>query len=270
MYSKNIAISLLWMYPVLYLLYMFSMMRQGLVICIFLGVLIPWLIDKKYKKYVILTVLCGFLHASAFLFLIMPIVGKLKMKQISVIFMGSIAVLAVFVIPPIRNAVVGFMPEAVKYYAMDAEIGIRWFALAERIVVFLMMIYLFYEYKKRCFGVEFLLGKDYTELFMKIYIVGIAIYMAFAWNALISTRLSMMFKLLEIIIIPNMLIKGGYFKHIIFIAFLCLNIMTYFKNVDSFLTQLNFYTHVTVFNYPYVSIWNKDTLTEARPLQRGY
>ncbi len=270
LYSKNIAVSLLWMYPVLYLLYMFSMMRQGLVICIFLGVLIPWLIDKKYKRYFVLTILCAFIHTSALVFLIMPIVAKLKMKHIFVIFIGCIAVLAMFVIGPIRNAIVNFFPESLKYYALDAEIGIRWYALAERMVVFLLMVYLYYEYRKRCMSIDFILGKDHTELFMKIYVVGIAIYMAFAWNALISTRMSMMFKLLEIILIPNMIVKGGYFRHIIFIAFICLNIMTYFKNVDSFLNQLNFYSHVTVFNYPYVSIWNKDAITDARPLQRGY
>ena len=55
-------------FPTLYLTYMFNAMRQGIVICTFMGIMLPLLVEKKFFKYYFCTLIMLFVHTSAIVF----------------------------------------------------------------------------------------------------------------------------------------------------------------------------------------------------------
>ena len=59
------------LYPVLYLVYMVSGLRQGLAVCLFLGIALPFLMERKWIAYVITIFLTLSFHRVAFAWLVL-------------------------------------------------------------------------------------------------------------------------------------------------------------------------------------------------------
>ncbi|MBR0385100.1 MAG: EpsG family protein, partial [Erysipelotrichaceae bacterium] len=57
-YSRYPMVSLLIAFPTLYLTYYFSAIRQGIVLAVVLGILLPLMEKKQFFAYLIITILC--------------------------------------------------------------------------------------------------------------------------------------------------------------------------------------------------------------------
>lgn len=71
---------LLWVYPTVYLTYFFSGMRQGLVIAIFLGFMLPMLERRNYVGYILLGIVMISIHGGSFVLLLLPVVMKISVR----------------------------------------------------------------------------------------------------------------------------------------------------------------------------------------------
>lgn len=60
----------------------FSMMRQGLVVCVFLWSW-QWIVEKKWVKTVLVLLICVNIHKSAFFLLPFAFLGFIPMKMVS-------------------------------------------------------------------------------------------------------------------------------------------------------------------------------------------
>ena len=64
-FSPYKCFSLLLFYPTLYFSYFFSALRAGILIAFFLGFMLDWLIEKKYKRYLAAALLLLGVHSMA-------------------------------------------------------------------------------------------------------------------------------------------------------------------------------------------------------------
>lgn len=71
---------LIYLFSASYYVLNFSMMRQGLVICIFLGVW-PWIRDRKWLRTVLILLLCSAIHMSALILLPFAFWGFVPIKK---------------------------------------------------------------------------------------------------------------------------------------------------------------------------------------------
>ena len=130
-------------------------------------------------------------------------------------------------------------------------------ALVERVLTFGVLLLLFFYRKKY-------LEDARTCYWIKIYAVGVGIYLAFMAFPLISARFMALFKVLEVIILPKLLEgRSKYREFAIAFVILLTGFMTC-KNLDSYIDQGDYHADVKFYNYPYITIFDKDAIWEYR------
>lgn len=261
-YCRYKIFSLLLSYHTLYLTYLFSALRQGLVICVFLGVLYDWYAEKKYLHYVIGVLLCTTLHTSAIVLLLIFLLKCRKLNNLKtiewlIIFAwGAGIVLATGIF---NFALQKILPNSVMVYFSNNTVSI---ALLERICsyVFVTIIYVKYLKNKKCERIS------YVSDFMKLYSIGIFLYGATIWVPLVSSRFTFYFKVLEIAIVSSTLAECKKIREIIFAYFLALSLVMFVKNVGNYIYEGDYFDGVTVLNYPYVSMIEKNEIFNYREI----
>lgn len=110
------------------------------------------------------------------------------------------------------------------------------------------------------------------DLFIKIYILGFILYLIFMASSLISSRINVYMRYIEMVLLVDFLVYFFYKKwnRILSYSFI-LAIMTvlYVKNINSFIDQGPYY-EVNFINYPYVSVFNKKKIIETRSIPSYY
>lgn len=240
-------------YPTLYLTYMYSAIRQGLIICVFLGLLLDLFLQKKWKSYFLIVFILTLIHSSALSFLL-PILIKgeyeLNHKMILFIIISWIIGLLLYLFGKSIISLLSFLPGSFSYYLMESNLSI--ISIIERLVMFLFTCYLF----SNKVGVP-----DFIKKVFNVYCIGMMIYGLFIWNPLISSRFCYPFKALEILLISNLINpKGAYLfnKYVVVSFLLSLSSVMYLKNVNAYIEQGEYYSFVNKFNYPYVSLLTED------------
>lgn len=79
-FSPYHCFSLLLLYPTIYFSYFFSALRAGILIAFFLGFMLEWLLEKKYKRYLAAALLLLGVHTMAAAFLPLVFIQKIREK----------------------------------------------------------------------------------------------------------------------------------------------------------------------------------------------
>lgn len=115
-----------------------------------------------------------------------------------------------------------------------------------------------------------------------VYVFGMFLFFALSFSGIISQRLTMPLKAIEIVLIPIQLkhlvthgriVKQRKKKHMIALSKNCLAVLCTavvliipvvecVKNINSYILQGNYYDSVNVVNYPYFSIWEKNDVED--------
>ena len=251
-YSKNPLLTLLLFYPTYYLTYYFSIIRQGIVIAIFIGALLKWIEEKKWIRYYIVATLLITIHSTAAVLLIIPFLKYIRLKDILIIDMLC-AVVGLFLSTSFGIAILQRIPQLAYYASADVSM----FSLLERVLLFGILLLLYFYRQKY-------LEDESATWWLKIYGVGVAIYLMFLAFPLISSRFMALFKVLEVIVLPVLLEGRSKYRQFI-IAFLIVftGFMTC-KNLDSYLYQGSYHVDVKFYTYPYITIFDKDAIWEYR------
>ena len=258
-YCPNKNIALLMIYPTLYLTFCFSILRQGFVICVFLGVILDLILKKKYWAFICLTLLLSTIHSSALVILLSPFIIKVKIKYLyRLLFMSMIFGILCFLgfFDPLLK-VLGYIGSASAYLS---SITVNYIALCERVIMTFLVVYMYLVYTKKEKNKK-------VENLLKMYLFGTIIYLFFFWNSLISSRLGYIFKPLEISLITIMIARLDKFKSIIILIIFLLSTMLTLKNIDSYIEQGRYYPNVKVINYPYISLFNSEDIYKYRSLE---
>ena len=239
------------LFPTFYLTYLCSALRQGLMLVLFLGWLLPLLLKGKTWKYLLGCLVCASIHKVSMVLLAAPLVLRVpQLKTLHGLVIASFAVGIFIAFSGLGAALLPFMPgEAVGYYDPKEVLS---FPVIERILTYFIVAIMFHWYRK-CHPEE-----DYTDLIncLKLYAFGTILYGFLCWIKLLSSRAGYPFKVLEIVLICNMLSQKN-IRLILCAYLLPFGTLMYFKNMDSYLEQGGYSLSVNAVNFPYVSIFNQ-------------
>ncbi|HPS34167.1 MAG TPA: EpsG family protein [Oscillospiraceae bacterium] len=249
--------ALLLAFPTWYLTYLFSGVRQGLTICVFLGLMLPFLLEKKYWQYFAIGIACLFIHKASFIVLAAPVVMLLSQKAIWWI-LGGCAAAGVAVSIPLVSGLLGKISLALgKNYSFNGFGDVSWIAAAERLVTFAVIAFVFYKYRKAQ-------NEDKTaDLIFKIYCYGLGVYLLLISSPLFASRMMFPLKMTEIILAGIFIVKMPKWRVAVFIFFAGLTAVMTWKNIGSYIEQGGYDN--TVQQYPYVSVLqNRQTILAWR------
>lgn len=257
-YSPYRILSLILLYPTFYLTYYYSAIRQGLVLSIFLGFGIQWLIEKKYFKYFVLVALLSMIHTSAIVLLIIPFALIIKDDKISKYIIVALLCMAIAGYTGFLNSIVSRF----GFYKGYFTVSISYLAILLRIIFFYIVDKM-YKATRDDTNDE----KQVEDVLYYIYAVGFVMYLMFAFSGTLSQRMTMPMKGVEIILIPMLAFKSFQCQEnclfsiplLMLIVILALDV-EFIKNINSYIEQGNYYDWINVFNYPYVSVFNKEDI----------
>lgn len=247
-YSKHKTFSVLLAMPTLYLTYYFSAIRQGIIISVFIGYLLNCLLEEKWIQYYVVSLLCCTIHLSAAIFLLLPIIKFFDLKTMYIFIVLSI-IASLLLSTDVVKQIVASIPIVGPRFAVFFKGSFSFLAIMHRYVLFsiIMFLYLQSDKSERC-----------QNIMLKIYIVGIIVYTVFSFSPLIASRSSYFFKVLELVLIPNLFIDYKH-KDVIALFFVCLAFVMLYKNIASYIYQGG-YIIQSVIDYPYITIFNTNDL----------
>ena len=266
-YSNNKMFSLFLFYPVYYLIYFFSALRQGFAIAFFVGLLYPLLVKKDYKFFLIGVLFLSLFHSSSLILIIIPFLLKIDMKKMFqlLVFSFFIGIFFCFLFDNSYVKDIAFLAKISNYWSGKISI----LALLNRLLYFSMIyIYLFLS-KNYLSKID---DKELFEFDFKILNIGFLVYLILMGSPLIASRLMIYFQVVEIIFLGKLIFYRGFqlstFKNylciFVKIIIILLIIMNCIKNVNANITQGNYKESTNIFNYPYVSIFNKDRIWDYK------
>lgn len=257
LYSPYKVFSLLLFYPAFYLTGCYSILRQGLVLCLFLGIGIPLLVKRKKLKYLLLVLLLVLLHTSAIVLAVLPFLSDWKKNKYLLI------VSAVIILFGIKYIESYFDLSSIEgYIGMTSIAGVM-----VRTILFIVIWVLYRmstNVNKESNSIE--------SLLFKIYLFGFIISLCFVNSATISQRLTMPLKATEVVLLPILVYKNQQclklikieanklLVSILFLTSVLIMNVEFVKNIYSYIEQGNYYSWVTPINYPYSSVFDQNKI----------
>lgn len=240
-YSPNRALSLVLACPVIYFVYFFSALRQGLVVAVFLGLMLPMLENEQHGKYIFLDLVLTLIHSGAFALLLLPVFRKIKIKHILTLVVVSfcLGVCLSFVLQYIVSMI------GISYETS----GINPLALTYRLVIYSIAVMLYSGRNKVDTPSKFL---------FKCYSIGFCIYLVFMSNELISSRLAAPLLAIECALLPSLLKGQSRQGSVLLLCIISICLVMYLKNISAAIDQSDYIEEVNVLNYPYISVFNSD------------
>ena len=233
-------------YPTLFLTYIFSGMRQALVICFFLGVLLDLYLKKKHTLYFILVLLCSLIHTSSLILLVL-LLGRINSKQQDQFIVFSWFIGVLFAVLNIRISFLGRV-------FTNEDSSISYIAVAERLLTYIVIRHIYGNYKRHTNE-----KNEFLDTIMYIYSICMLLYGIFFSMPTVASRTCYFFKAVEIVVI-TVLLNNSKKVHseasflYTYIALLAL-VMLY-KNIDSYIMQGNYYkAYRSAWSFPYNNIF---------------
>ena len=178
-------------YPVLIFVYMVSGLRQAMAICIFLGLVLPFYLEKKWIQYVIGVLIAASFHKVGYGWLVLVIAYYIPVWGMVTLTGAAMVVGLIIQIPVVEQLILGILP---SYHMTQflTEGSMSLFAVGERVVSFavLLMLYIWLCRQKEE------IPKWVQQLF-KVYICGVCFYMLMSGNAYYASRYATIFKVVE-------------------------------------------------------------------------
>lgn len=241
-------LSLLLLYPTIFLTYLFAGGRQGTVMVFFLGFMLEWLKEDKWIRYLIAVALLCTIHSMAIVLLPIVIIKKVRVKWL----------LAMIIVAGVSGCVIYFLPAsafsfvkivAVQYYIQ--EVSFSWYGFTERVVMMGLLSAMMYRLNKE--------GKTDPDdlLLYKIYSYGFVITVLFFPWGMLSSRMGAPMKAVEILLLPMLLRKCDKYKKCIYCYLLCYVWVMTTKNLFMYVVQGG-YIGYDPLTYPYISVFQKD------------
>lgn len=252
-------------YPVLYIVYLVSGLRQGLAICFFLGIAVPFYMEKKWVRYTVSVLIAASFHRVGYAWLVLPAVYYLPLGVMLALLVFSIAGGLVLQIGAVEQWIVKLIPSYhIEQFLLNGEVSL--FAVGERLVSATALLTLYF-WKKKKYGME-----DRTQkLFLKAYLCGICFYMLLFGSSYYASRYCVIFKVLEYALIVILISGKDKAAKAGAVFFLSLTLLMGMKNLNAIVSEGYYYKEygVTVWSYPYISIFDQKKINEYYDYEKG-
>ncbi len=257
---------LLLAFPVLYLVYMLSGLRQGLAACVLLGLAIPFYMHRKWGWYIVCVLLAASFHKVGFSWLVLIPVYYLPFSWM-LVFSGFAAaggfLLQVEAVQSLILELLPFYNYHIQQFLLNGSMSRL--AIGERVLSFLVVLFLFWR-----------LSREQQEnatmnLLIKAYICGIFFYMLMSGNSYYASRYAAVFKMLEIVLVPCLLRGRDFWKNSGYVFFVMLALLMGIKNMNA-LVREGFYDteKINWLNYPYISVFQRDGIEQYISYKERY
>lgn len=252
-FCRRPLLALLLGWHTLYLTYFFGILRQGLAIALFLGVLLEYLQKRRYWVYALGCLVCASFHSSALVLLVLPLLRELPWKETHLLLLCAAAwagglALATGVLNGLLERI---LPKAVTYYLTAEPVSLG--AIAERVVTFGVILLAWHRADR---------SQPQNRLLFGVVAAGFAVYGGLLWMPLVASRTGYLLKAAEIALLGNLLPRKGWQKWAFFGFCAALAGFMYLKNLGSYLTHAQYFDWVTVWNYPYVPLFQHEAIRE--------
>lgn len=249
-------------YPVLYLVWMLSGLRQGLAMCIFVGILVPSYLERKWVSYVIGVLIAASFHKVGYTWLVLPVVYYLPMWGMLTLTGLSAAGGLVLQISAVEEFLVKLVPVYhVKQFLLNGSIS--WFAVGERMLSFSVLVFLCLWFRKREGQME-----QRTELLLKAYVCGTCFYMLLCGSAYYASRYGVIFKVLECAVIVAFMQKKEKVTYCAAAFFFCLTLVMGCKNLNAMISEGGYGDEVQIWTFPYVSVFQQEEMERYMPYEQ--
>lgn len=240
-----------------YLVYAESALRQGIALCFFL-----YGFCRFYKKGMTLhyefCVLLAFLfHNSAVILFFVPLIRYISFKSLTspvfILPMTIFLIFSSFAIPKVMGVVIEYV---LVRYAGYEEQSFFIYALILRAMNLVIVLYLVSKVHDRL--------SEFDEFAIKVYIIGLLLYFLVSQISILS-RLTEYFTVLEVIIVPNLIVKlpQKNFRWALKFFFLLVSFVLLIKDLASF-EVLGGYKDTNPLDYPYITQFNKEGIRDFR------
>lgn len=260
-YSNNKMLSIFIFFSNCYLIYVESALRQGLAMSIFIVAYYKFIEDDNIKNYITIILVISLFHRASLICLIIPIIKKIYNKIGNNIKFNTIILLVCilsFLIKGDRKLISLFSIIGINVVYEGGSANIL--AILVRIILLIIM-YISYRISNK----EQVLPSEKFQMYT--YFINVCIFIAVSNNHILS-RITDFISIIEIIILANCIsrikIKGW---DILLMSTLISTMgVLFIKDLNSNTKSGNYYQK-GAFNYPYVSILDKDRIFEYREIK---
>ena len=252
-HSSNKAFSLLLFFPTVFMIYYLSALRQGIVLATFLGLGITLAENRQWGRYLILCLLLSTIHTVALVWLLVPVFNKVHLNALIILLPVSF-ILGILASNSAFSSLLISIPYVGRNIAPYVNTGFSKTAIAEKTLTLAVVLILYYSSRRRL---------DQHPWWIKAYTGGHILFFLLAFNQLLSGRLIICFKVLELLIIPELISRRCLTRQISAVYCILLSLVMFSHNVNACIDQGD-YHDVGVFNYPYISVFNKDKIRKYR------
>lgn len=243
-------IPLFFFYTTLYLVYPFSGIRQGFTIAVLLGILYPFLIQKKYTFYVVGVLLMALIHPSVIICLFIPFIYEVRLSTRKLILIVIPFVLILFGnIDVFSHIPIAFFQNRVKEY-LELVTSANYLPKLVRVLVILPV-----------FLIPDRIYKSNLDLLRirNILIGGFIIYALFSYSDLTSSRLGIYFRAFEglffMLLIHHTVLKK--INRQILVCMMLFASVFLAKDINGFIEQGK-YENCNIFSYPYLTVFDSE------------
>ena len=247
-------------YHTLYLTFFFSTMRQGMVVAVFLGLLLELFLKKKYWQYYLISILLSTIHSCGLMLLVLPILNtKLFATTWRCVFWVAAAwTVGILISTGILDGILmKVLPSSVLYY-IEAR-GVSLVAALERLASYSVSVIAILIAEKK------IALPNHVRFALKVISLGMIIYGGFVWLPVVASRLSYLFKVVEIVILTSLLIDKDLFSNLKILFCVMLVGVMYVKNISVYILEGRYYDHINILNYPYISIFDGEDARKDKP-----
>lgn len=256
-YCKRSILSIFFFYSVIYLIYTFSILRQGIVISFFVGVLLPLIESKKYIKYSICTILLSTIHLSAIILFLFPVMWNVRLtkKSMMTIFV-LLSVMMFFSIHLFYHIPIGLVSERIAYYTDSASSNLIFAKMVRFLIVFPVLF----------LPNRWLREDPYLLNMRNMLFWGYVVYALLSFSELAASRLWGYFLVFECLMLFRLSCQKTFLQLRFFLLsyYILLNTVLWFKDINGFIQQGE-YQNCNILTYPYISVFDdKNTLFHYR------
>ena len=265
-------------YPVLIFVYMVSGLRQAMAICIFLGLVLPFYLEKKWIQYVIGVLMAASFHKVGYGWLVLVIAYYIPVWGMVTLAGVAMAGGLFIQIPAVTKLILQLIPSYHMWrFLWDGTMSL--FAIGERVVSFVVLLIFYGWFTRQREEVP-----RQIQLLFKVYSCGVCFYMLMCCNSYYASRYAAIFKVVECAVVTGFVaccrssedmmvtekthIGTGipFRKYVgtgVMAFFLCLTLLMGIKNLHAAVSEGGYdKLGVNLFTYPYVSVLNQQKIND--------
>lgn len=249
--NKSIVALFIFFTSSFYLTYIFSAIRQGFVIAVYLGIVFPLIKQKKLSLYYLYIILLSTIHISALVLTIVPFISNKWIGRNKLLILVFISTFLMFIYNPLEFIIPSLGVSRISVYTSSEDSIFKYIPMILRFIL-IIPVFLIHEERYK--------NNLSLNTYRNLLVFGYIIYSLFSFSDLISSRMGFYFSTFQIVFFSS-IIHNTALKRInsqIIICYLLLSFILLAKDINGYITQGK-YENCNIFTYPYFTVFEDES-----------